>query len=220
MSASPIRVVVVDDHPIFRIGMVALLQRMDGVEVVGQASSLAESVAVTTEQRPDLVMMDLALGSDSGVDATRELLRIDPGLGVLVVTMLGDDENLFAAIRAGARGYLLKGAAPADVERAVRAVASGELLLGSQVAQRASSYLSGARTRGAVPLPELTDREREVVDLVARGLDNASIARRLSLSAKTVRNYVYGATLKLGLDDRAQLILRARDAGLGTDEPA
>lgn len=218
--SGPIRVVVVDDHPIFRIGMVALLQRMDGVAVVGQASSLADALAVAADQRPDLVMMDLALGGDSGVDATRELLRAQPDLGVLVVTMLGDDESLFAALRAGARGYLLKGAAPADVERAVRAVASGELLLGSQVAQRAASYLSGARTRGAVPLPELTDREREVVDLVARGLDNTAIARRLSLSVKTVRNHVYGATLKLGLDDRAQLILRARDAGLGATDDA
>jgi DNA-binding NarL/FixJ family response regulator len=220
VTAAPdrIRVLVVDDHPVFRLGMGALLRSLPGIELVGEAATGAEALAVATDTRPDVVLMDLDLGADSGVETTRELLRADPTVGVLVVTMLGDDDSLFASIRAGARGFLLKGAAPGDIERAVRSVANGDFLLGPQLAQRAATYLSGARTRGAVPFPELTDREREVVDLVARGYDNATIARRLVLSTKTVRNYVYGVLTKLAVPDRAQLIVRAREAGLGSDD--
>ncbi len=217
-AGGPVRVVVVDDHPVFRIGMSALLRTLPDVSVVGEAADAEEAMAVVAAQRPDVVLMDLDLGEGSGVEVTRELCRLDPTLGVLVVTMLGDDDSLFASLRAGARGFLLKGAAPEDVERAVRAVANGDFLIGSQVAQRAALYLTGARTRGVVPLPELTDREREVVDLVARGYDNATIARRLVLSSKTVRNYVYGVLAKLDVADRAQLIVRAREAGLGTED--
>ena len=218
-SERPITVVVVDDHPVFRIGMVALLESLDSIEVVGQASDEASAVEVVEEVRPDVVLMDLDLGPGSGVEATRQLLRAVPDVGVLVVTMLGDDDSLFASIRAGARGYLLKGASPTEIERAVRAVGNGEVLLGPQVALRAAGYLSGARTRGARPFPELTDREHEVLDLVARGHDNAAIARRLVLSAKTVRNYVYGILSKLDVDNRSHLVVRARDAGLGLDVP-
>ncbi|GAA3814264.1 response regulator transcription factor [Nocardioides panacisoli] len=213
-----IRVLVVDDHPVFRIGMSALLRTLPDVEVVGEAADGAEAIAAAAELAPHVVLMDLDLGRDSGIETTREILRRDPTVGVLVVTMLGDDDSLFASIRAGARGFLLKGASPTEVERAVRAVANGDFLLGPQLAQRAAVYLSGARTRGVVPLPELTDREREVVDLVARGYDNPTIARRLVLSTKTVRNYVYGVLTKLDLPDRAQLIVRAREAGLGTED--
>lgn len=218
MSADePIRVLVVDDHPVFRIGMAALLRSLPDVDVVGEAADQAEAVAALERHAPHVVMMDLDLGTDSGVETTRELCRRDPTVGVLVVTMLGDDDSLFASIRAGARGFLLKGASPAEVERAVRSVANGDFLLGPQLAQRAALYLSGSRTRGTVAFPELTDREREVVDLVARGYDNATIARRLVLSSKTVRNYVYGVLAKLDVPDRAQLIVRAREAGLGGD---
>ncbi|TCI97459.1 response regulator transcription factor [Aeromicrobium sp. IC_218] len=214
-----VRVVVVDDHPVFRLGMVALLRSLPSVEVVGEAAGEADAVAVCERERPDVVVMDLDLGpGGSGVEATRRIVRAEAG-AVLVMTMLGDDDSLFASIRAGARGYVLKGALPPDVERAVRAVAAGELLLGPEVAHRAAAYLSGARTRGAVPFPELTDREREVLDLVARGHDNPAIARRLVLSAKTVRNYVYGILVKLDVPDRSQLILRAREGGLGVDAP-
>lgn len=214
-----VRVVVVDDHPVFRIGMVALLESLDAIEVVGQAADADEARQVVADAHPDVVLMDLDLGSVSGVEATREIVRADPRVGVLVITMLGDDDSLFASIRAGARGYLLKGASPAEIERAVRAVANGEVLLGPQMAQRAATYISGTRTRGGVVFPELTDREREVLDLVARGHDNAVIARRLVLSGKTVRNYVYGIVTKLGVADRSQLIVRAREAGLGADVP-
>ncbi len=216
---SPLRVAVVDDHPVFRLGMVALLGTLPGIEVVGEAATEDEAVALAERERPDVVVMDLDLGEGGqGVEATRRLGRLDAAPAVLVMTMLGDDESLFAAIRAGARGYVLKGALPPDVERAVRAVAAGELLLGAEVARRAATYLTGARTRGVVPFPELTDREREVLDLVARGHDNAAIARRLVLSAKTVRNYVYGILVKLDVPDRSQLIVRAREGGLGVDE--
>lgn len=217
----PVRIVVVDDHPVFRIGMSALLRTLGGVEVVGEAADQEEALRVVAETAPQVVLMDLDLGADSGVETTRELCRRDPTLGVLVVTMFGDDDSLFGALRAGARGFLLKGASPDEVERAVRSVANGDFLLGPQLAQRAALYLSGARTRGVVPLPELTDREREVVDMVARGYDNATIARRLVLSTKTVRNYVYGVLAKLDVPDRGQLIVRAREAGLGggDDEP-
>lgn len=210
-----IRVLVVDDHPVFRIGMSALLRTLPDVEVVGEAADAAGAVAAARELTPDVVLMDLDLGPDSGVETTREIVRDDPTVGVLVVTMLGDDDSLFASIRAGARGFLLKGASPEEVERAVRSVANGDLLMGPQLAQRAAIYLSGARTRGGVAFPELTDREREVLDLIARGYDNATIARRLVLSTKTVRNYVYGVLAKLDVPDRAQLIVRAREAGLG-----
>ncbi|MFI5427909.1 response regulator [Aeromicrobium sp. UC242_57] len=214
-----VRVVVVDDHPVFRIGMAALLASLDGIDVVGQAEDLDAAVRVVGEQLPDVVLMDLDLGATSGVEATRDILRAHPRVGVLVVTMLGDDDSLFASIRAGARGYLLKGASPDEIERAVRAVANGEVLLGPQVAQRAATYLTGARTKGVRPFPELTDREREVLDLVARGLDNATIARRLVLSSKTVRNYVYGIAAKLDIEGRPQLMIRAQQDGLGADRP-
>ena len=210
-----IRVLVVDDHPVFRIGMSALLRTLPDVEVVGEADNRADAITAARELTPDVVLMDLDLGADSGVETTREIVREDPTVGVLVVTMLGDDDSLFASIRAGARGFLLKGASPEEVARAVRSVANGDLLMGPQLAQRAAIYLSGARTRGGVAFPELTDREREVLDLVARGYDNATIARRLVLSTKTVRNYVYGVLAKLDAPDRSQLIVRAREAGLG-----
>ena len=210
-----LQVMVVDDHPVFRMGMSALLSSLDAIAVVAEAASAPEAVAAADEHPLDVVIMDLHLGETSGVDATREIVQRHPGVGVLVVTMMDDDDSVFAAMRAGARGYLLKGAAPGEVERAVRAVANGEVLLGPDVAARAMAYLAGARTAGPVPFPDLTDREREVLDLVARGLDNASIARRLALSPKTVRNHLSNILTKLAVADRAQAIVRARDAGLG-----
>ena len=217
MSAAPVRIVVVDDHPVFRMGMAALLGSIEGFEVVGQADSAPAAVETVAEVRPDVVIMDLHLGETSGVDATREIARAQPDVGVLVVTMLDDDDSVFASVRAGARGYLLKGADPVEVERAVRAVANGEILLGPTVAARAMAFLAGTRVGGgaAAPFPELTDREREVLDQVARGLDNLSIARRLSLSPKTVRNHLSNILTKLQVADRAQAIVRAREAGLG-----
>ena len=159
--------------------------------------------------------MDLHLGEDSGIETTRDLVRALPGLAVLVITMDEDDESVVAAMRAGARGYLLKSASPAEVERGIRAVANGEAILGPQVASRAMATLTSGRTAVRVPFPELSDREREVLDLLARGYDNATIARRMVLSPKTVRNHVSNVLTKLGIPDRAQAMIRARDEGLG-----
>lgn len=217
--SGPIRVVVVDDHPVFRIGMIALLEEIPGVEVVGQAASEDEAVDAARALGPDVMLMDLDLDGGSGAEATRRLLRERPGVGVLVVTMFGDDDALFAAVRAGARGYLLKGACPDEVEGAVRAVARGAFLLGPQVAERGVGYLTGARNARSGPFAELTDRERDVLELVARGHDNASIARMLVLTNKTVRNYVYAIFTKLRVTDRAALVVKAREAGIGVDQP-
>ncbi|MFI6158453.1 response regulator [Micromonospora haikouensis] len=211
-----IRVAVVDDHPVFRLGMTALLASTPGLEVVGEAADADEAVRVADLTRPQVIIMDLHLGGGrSGVEATREIVGRHPGTGVLVVTMLDDDDSVFAALRAGARGYLLKGAAPGEVDRAVRAVANGEVLLGPVVASRAIGFLAGGRASGPAPFPELTDREREVLDLVAQGLSNLVIARRLTLSPKTVRNHLSNVLGKLQVADRSQAIRRAREAGLG-----
>ncbi|GAB7193255.1 response regulator transcription factor [Kineococcus sp. NUM-3379] len=215
---SPLRVVVVDDHPVFRLGMVGLLGTLEGIEVAGHADSVAAALATVDALggAVDVVLMDLNLGDGSGVEATRDLVRRHPGLRVLVITMREDDESVVASVRAGARGYLLKGATPEEVERAVRAVGNGDVILGAQVAARAVAQLAGAPVGGpAAPFPGLSDREREVLDLVARGFDNATIARRLVLSPKTVRNQVAIVLAKLGLPDRGAAIVRAREAGLG-----
>jgi len=214
-----IDVVVVDDHPVFRIGMSALLDEMDGVRVVGQAASEAEAVEVVLEHRPRVVVMDLDLAGGSGAEATREILRHAPTTGVLVVTMYGDDEALFSAVKAGARGYLVKGSGPEEVERAVRTVADGAVMLGPQVAQRAVAFLTGARSARHGEFADLTDRERDVLELVALGHDNGTIARMLVLTPKTVRNYVYAIYTKLQVNDRVGLVVRAREAGIGVARP-
>ena len=214
--AEPIRVAIVDDHPVFRMGMAGLLGSLDDITVVAQAANAAQALAMVPNSA-DVVLMDLNLGEDSGVETTRELLRRDPGVRVLVVTMREDDESVVACMRVGASGYLLKGASPDEVERAVRAVANGEVILGPAVAARAVAVLTSGRTSARLPFPELTDREREVLDLVARGFDNLSIARRMVLSPKTVRNHVSNILTKLGDPDRSAAIIRAREGGLGTD---
>jgi len=213
-----VRLVVVDDHPTFRIGMAALLAEIDGFEVVGEAATQEQAVQVVLDARPDVVIMDLDLGGGSGVEATREILRQAPGTGILVVTMSGDDRTVFTAMRAGARGYLLKGAEPADIERSIRAVTAGGVMLGPEVADVAVSYLTGARSATAGPFQELTDRERDVLELVARGYDNTAIAQALVLTPKTVRNYVYAVFTKLDVKDRASLVVKAREAGIGVDQ--
>jgi len=214
MTATTIRVMVVDDHPVFRLGMVALLTSIDGFDVVGEAATADEAVAVSAAQSPDVIVMDLHLGPGSGIDATRRILDAQPAIGILAVTMMDDDDSVFAAMRAGARGYLLKGAAPDDIERAVRSVSNGDVILGPQVAAQAIRFLASGPS-AAVAFPELTVREREILDLVARGLDNTSVSRRLDLSPKTIRNHLSNVFTKLQVADRSQAIIRARDAGLG-----
>ena len=210
-----LRVLVVDDHPVFRMGMCALLSSIDGLEVVGEAADVDAAVEAAVATGPDVVVMDLHLGDGSGIDATRRILALRPEIGVLAVTMMDDDDSVFAAMRAGARGYLLKGAAPDDIERAVRSVANGDVILGPQVAAQAIGFLSSGQPSAAVAFPELTVREREILDLVARGLDNTSVSRRLDLSPMTIRNHLSNVFTKLQVADRSQAIIRARDAGLG-----
>lgn len=211
-----ISVAVVDDHPLFRRGIISLLETLDGVAVAGSAATAAQALELVAAAAPDVVLMDLDLGPDSGIDVTREMLRLRPQTAVLVLTMLGDDRSLLAALSAGARGYLLKVASPAEVERAIHAVADGEVLFGADIAQQAVAFLGAGSAGDARPFPELTDREVEVLDLVARGLDNGSIAQTLVLTSKTVRNYVYTIITKLGAPDRSALIVMAREAGFGS----
>ena len=206
------RIAVVDDHPVFRLGMVALLSSVDGFDVVVQASSVAEALEAVTGD-VDVVLMDIELGDGSGIEATRALCARFPGLRVLVVTMHEDEDSLLASIRAGARGYLVKGAGPDEVERAIRSVAHGDTIVGAAVATKALTAVS--TTRPPAVFPELTDREREILDLIARGYDNGTISRRLVLSPKTVRNHVSNVLAKLGVPDRSAAIVRAREAGLG-----
>lgn len=208
-----IAVAVVDDHPVFRLGMVALLSTLDGIEVIAEASSAAEAIDAVTADI-DVVLMDLELGDGSGIDATRALCARYPDLRVLVVTMHEDEDSLLASLRAGARGYLVKGADPAEVERAIRAVANGDMIVGAAVAAKAMTAVVAPRTRSGV-FRELTEREHEVLDLIARGHDNTTISRRLVLSPKTVRNHVSNVLAKLGVPDRSTAIVRAREAGLG-----
>ena len=218
-SRSEIRVFIVDDHPVFAFGMESFLGSIDDFRVVGRATTEEDAVSGVLGTRPDVVLMDLDLGAGSGIEATRRVVRALSGVRVLVVTMLGDDDSLFAALRAGAGGYLLKSASPDEIERGLRAVAAGEVILAADIGRRAIELLSGTRTTGAVVFPELTHREREVLDLVARGYDNQTIARRLVLSSKTVRNYLSGILTKLAVSDRNALIVRAREAGAGQKCP-
>ena len=215
-AADGLRLVVVDDHPVFRLGMVALLTSLAGIDVVGEAATVAEAIEVVGQLKPDVVVMDIQLPDGSGIAATSAILADNPRIGVLVVTMFADDDAVFAAMRAGARGYLVKGAGQEEIERAVRAVGHGEIILGPPVAQRAAALF--AVRSATTTFPELTIREHEVLELLARGLDNSSIGRRLGINEKTIRNHVSNIFTKLQVPDRPQAIVKAREAGLGTGE--
>jgi DNA-binding NarL/FixJ family response regulator len=213
-----IRVVVADDHPAFRSGLQFMLSQLEGIEFVGEADNGRQAIDVTVDLQPDVVLMDLAMPEVNGIEATRQIISQAPHVGVLVITMSEDDESVFAAMRAGARGYLLKGSDHDDIERAIRAVARGEAIFGPDVARRIVGYFDAPRSKPAadVAFPELSDREREVLALVADGCTNPEIARQLYLSPKTVRNHVSNIFTKLQVADRAHAIARARDAGLGS----
>jgi DNA-binding NarL/FixJ family response regulator len=207
-----VRVIVVDDHPIFRDGLRTALEDEPSIEVVGDAADGAAALREVAELRPDVVLMDLNMPGMNGIEATRQI-RAASDAAVLVLTMQSDDDSVFAAVRAGASGYLLKGANRDEVIRSVAAVAAGEAVFGPVVAARMLSYFSGERP--ATAFPELTEKEREILDLVAAGLGNQAIAARLHLAPKTVRNNVSTILVKLHATDRGDAIARARSQGLG-----
>jgi DNA-binding NarL/FixJ family response regulator len=211
-----VRVLLADDHPVYRDGLAALLGSLDGVEVVGTAADGVEAVDGARELQPDVVVMDVQMPRLDGIEATRAITADSPHIGVVVLTMAEEDQTLFAAMRAGARGYLLKGANQAEIVRAITAVAQGEAIFGPAIARRVAEFFSTAPAAGpGSPFPQLTAREHEILALVAAGRSNAQIATELFLSPKTVRNNVSNIFAKLHVADRAEAIIRARDAGLG-----
>jgi DNA-binding NarL/FixJ family response regulator len=210
-----IRVVIADDHPIVREGLTALLRSLPGFDVVAVAATGRDAVKEAVRARPDVAVLDLQMPDLDGFAATREIVRAAPTVAVLVLTMFEDDDSLFAAMRAGARGYLVKGAEQDEITRAIRAVAAGEAIFGPGVAQRVLRYFSAPPPPPAAPFPELTNRERDILNLLAAGLSNSAIAHRLGLAPKTVANNVSAIFSKLQVADRAQAIVRAREAGLG-----
>jgi DNA-binding NarL/FixJ family response regulator len=215
----PIKVLIADDHPVFRSGLRALLATDPTVTLVGEAATGVEVVALAARAQPDVVLMDLNMPKVDGVVATGQLVQSNPQVAVLVLTMFDDDDSVFAAMRAGARGYLLKGTNQADILRAVHAVATGGAMFGPAVAQRVLEFFAQGSAQSAATFPQLSEREREVLDLLAQGDSNTRIATRLSISEKTVRNHVSNIFAKLAVADRAQAIVRAREAGLGVHPP-
>jgi DNA-binding NarL/FixJ family response regulator len=217
-SDKPTRVLVVDDHALFRYGLKAMLTSAEGFEVVGEAANGEEVLEQVAKTQPDIILMDIQMPGINGIEATRRVLERDPSVGVVVVTMFEDDDSVFAAMRAGARGYVLKGADAEEVLKVVAAVAGGEAHFGPKIARRLMGFFSDPKPAPSEAFPELTAREAEVLDLIAQGRNNVEIAKRLYLSQKTVRNHVSHVFLKLQVADRAQAIIRAREAGLGGDK--
>lgn len=213
-----ITVVIADDHPVFREGMRGMLEAAEDMEVVGEATTGNEAVEVVMQHTPNVVLMDLKMPGLNGVEATRSIVQSLPGVYVLVITMFEDDSSVFAAMRAGARGYVLKDAAREEILRAIRAVSHGEAIFSPAIASRLMTFLSPRHApTGEETFPDLTEREREVLDRIARGKSNAEIGRALGLSTKTVANYVSTILTKLQITDRSEAIIRARDAGMGQD---
>jgi DNA-binding NarL/FixJ family response regulator len=215
-----IRVLVADDHPVFRRGMRAILGAEPDTELVGEATDGEEAVTRALELRPDVILMDLNMPNVNGIEATRRILEASPGTAILMLTMFEDDKSILAAMRAGAHGYVLKGADGAETIRAIHAVANGEAIFGPTITRRLTEYFAtsggDSKSSSAQAFPNLTEREHEILSLMAEGYTNGAIASRLYLSPKTVRNYVSSVFTKLEVTDRSRAIVRAREAGLGT----
>ncbi len=214
----PIRVLIADDHPFYREGVKTMLSVAPDIEIAGEVANGDEAIAQTASLQPDVILMDLKMPGINGIEATRRILHTSPHVGVLVLTMFEADESVFAAMRAGARGYLLKDVGQEELVRAIKAVSRGEAIFSPAIAQRLIHYFAALRPMAAdLAFPELTDREREILQLIAQGHSNAEIAERLLLRLKTVQNHVSNIFSKLQVADRAHAIVRAREAGLGLD---
>jgi DNA-binding NarL/FixJ family response regulator len=211
----PIELLIADDHPTFRRGLRALLRNEQSVAIVGEVETGDDAVAFAERLQPQIVLMDVQMPGCNGIEATRRILAQSPHIRILMLTMFDDDDMVFAAMQAGARGYLLKGADKGEILRALRAVASGEAIFGPAIAVRMMRFFAPRPAQLTRPFPELTDRELEILGLLAQGKSNNSIAERLVVSLKTVRNHVSNILAKLEAADRAEAIDRARDAGLG-----
>ena len=213
-----IRILMADDHAVFREGLRYVLGSEPDMEIVGEAATGKEVVEKAAELGPDVVLMDIQMPGINGIEATRRILGSDPKVGVVVLTMFEDNDSVFSAMQAGAKGYVLKGADPSEILKVVRAVAEGDAYFGAEIARRRTDFFSVPRPSSpAEPFPELTAREREVLDLIAQSHNNAKIAKLLYVSPKTVRNHISNIFTKLQIADRTQAILRAREAGLGQD---
>ena len=213
--SSVVAVLIVDDHPIFRKGLRALLANHPELRLAGEATSGVEAVRLSAELCPDLILMDLQMPGGDGISAIRQIMTAQPASRILVVTMFDDDESVFAAMRAGARGYVLKDTADTELSRALLAVGHGEAIFSAAIVGRMMGFFEPPPVATPPPFPELSESERRVLQLIAQGENNQAIAERLALSPKTVRNYISNIFSKLQVADRAQAIVRARDAGLG-----
>ncbi|HEU0286641.1 MAG TPA: response regulator transcription factor [Nocardioidaceae bacterium] len=210
-----IRLLIADDHPAFRRGLELMLTDVDDIEIVGEAETGQRAVELAEQLSPDVVLMDLRMPDLDGIEATRRLCRGTPTPAIVVLTMFEDDDSVFAAMRAGARGYLLKGAEQDEIIRSVRAAASGEAIFGPEIAERVIAHFASGSGSTVAAFPSLTDREREVLEMIAAGKGNATIAHELRISLKTVRNHVSHIFTKLQVTDRSAAIVKAREAGLG-----
>jgi DNA-binding NarL/FixJ family response regulator len=213
-GADPIRVALADDHPVVRDGLSALLGSIEGIDVVATAATGRDAVRAAVTLRPDVLVLDIQMPDLDGVSAAREITRDVPAVAVLMLTMFDDDESVFAAMRAGARGYVLKGATQEEIVRAIHAVAAGEAIFGPGIAGRVLGRLSG-RAVATDPFPQLTPRERQVLELPAAGLPTTVIGGKLGLASKTINNHASAIFAKLQVADRTEAVLRARDAGFG-----
>jgi DNA-binding NarL/FixJ family response regulator len=209
-----LRVVVADDHPVVRDGLSALLGSVPGIAVVETAATGREAIRAAVTTAPDVLVLDIQMPDVDGISAAAEITRAAPGVAVLVLTMFDDDDSVFAAMRSGARGYLLKGATQDEIIRAIHAVAAGQAIFSPGIASRVLTYLTHP-PHGVGPFPELTPRERDVLNLLAAGLPNATIGAQLGLTTKTVSNHTSAIFTKLRVAGRAEAIVRARRAGLG-----
>ena len=210
-----IRLLIVDDHPAYRRGLELMLTNSSDIEIVGEADTGERAVGLATSLTPDVILMDLRMPDLDGIEATRRVSQSGSIAAIVVLTMFEDDDSVFAAMRAGARGYLLKGAEQQEIERAIRAAAAGEAIFGPQIAQRVVAHFASGSGSSTAVFPSLTEREREVLELIAAGKGNATIAHELMISLKTVRNHVSNVFTKLQVSERAQAIVKAREAGLG-----